>query len=595
MKRALVLSLVVVLGLGVGAFAQLSGSWESSLSFDLGAATFADYIVDLTSTFAMDYTVAGWTFASESGFDLHGFANQAFSVEGQLGAFEFSSKAAFSPAAASVWTYPSITLVNNVPTLCADATPVTFAPKFLSLDATASVSIAGVNASVFVLMDQSNMYVETLNYAFKIGTPVLQTSSVAWTSILTGASGIPNQNGTGAKITLSGSVAGLDITSYTYFNLKESDKRSAFCPELGKRGVFYIPVAGCGVAFTEEYVMFEGLTFGCVEFSAGLKILCTGFDSLKLVANGIDLGGWATLNIGIIFTTNHKGLDLCLTMNELSFSCITVEVGFGDANFGYVVSGPSPGTLKIDSIQIHGFGITTEVGAVTFSSFTELDIYSQLFSAGSDVPRLGIYDWMYLEGNTLAAFAVPFAGISKYTSAVASVCTDGVWSNGGADTPASFQYVQVHDGYFEVVCVATERYKLWEMFQISIDEDACCGGLFGVDIVTYFGDKEKLAAFAYDVLDATDGKNEGAVVTVVVADNSYATYVTQGDADAAMCVDSVAWDTLYISAGTTQLFNWAYTTVEFSVGMGSNLTLNLGAGISAFGWESLDLGFEFTW
>jgi len=605
MKRALVLSLVVVLGLGVGAFAQLSGSWESTLSFDMGAATFADYIVDLTSDFAMDYSLAGWTFGSVSGFDLHGFASQAFSVEGALGAFTFSSSASFAPAFVTVWTYVDL-LTWAAPVavwtpvftdwLCADPLPVTFAPKFLTLNATASVSIAGVTASVYVLMDQSNAYIEWKNYAFQIlqAQPWLaQTSSLVWTQPYGG------QNGTGAKITLTGSVGGIDVTSYTYFNLTEADKRSSFCPEIGKRAYFYIPVAGCTPAFTEEYVMFEGMTFGCVEFSAALKVLCTGFSSFKLVANGIDIGGWATLNAGIIFTTKAKDIDLCLKLNGLTFNCITVEVGFGDAEGGYFTS--SGGPITIENIQIHGFGITTEVGAVTFTSYTELDVYSQLFSAGSDVARLNIYDWMYLDGNDLHAFAIPFAGITKYTAAVASVCINGVWSTA---TPAAFQYVQVTDNWFEIVCFPEYRYRLWEMFQISIDEDACCGGLFGVDILTYFGDKEQLAWVAWNYDDALTGaastpdyiydtgtyKADGAWLSEDEVGTGYATGYIPG------CTDIVYYAAGYTPvASAVQLFNWAYTTVEFSVGMGSNLTLNLGAGISAFGWESLDLGFEFTW
>ena len=42
------------------------------------------------------------------------------------------------------------------------------------------------------------------------------------------------------------------------------------------------------------------------------------------------------------------------------------------------------------------------------------------------------------------------------------------------------------------------------------------------------------------------------------------------------------------------LFNWAETSADLSVGVGSNITLTLGFDISAYGWESLDFGFDFT-
>jgi hypothetical protein len=136
------------------------------------------------------------------------------------------------------------------------------------------------------------------------------------------------------------------------------------------------------------------------------------------------------------------------------------------------------------------------------------------------------------------------------------------------------------------------------MFQITIDEDACCGGLFGVDIVTYFGDLQELVWFAYDIVDATNGK-VGAPVYLLGSAGFVSTQdpAYPEDLEALpLCWDSVAYQAGYADVdGASQLFNWAYTTVEFSVGMGSNLTLNLGAGISAFGWEDLSLGFEFTW
>jgi hypothetical protein len=571
MKRALVLSLVVVLGLGVGAFAQLSGAWESTLSFNMGAVAFPDFIVDLTSTFEIDYTLAGWTFGSASEFDLTGFAAQSFSVEGQLGAFTFESSAAFAPMVVTVFTYPApgsnLTQTPSTAVLCDRiVVATTYAPMFLTLDATASVSIAGVTASAYVYMDQSNITVQNVGYAFTLAG--VQTDSWVLPSY---------NNGTGARITIAGSIGGMDVTSYTYFNLVESNTKSTYCPKIGKAGVFSIATAGCDVVFTEEYVMFQGLTFGCVEIDAALQIFCTGFGSLKLVANGIDIGGWATLNVGIIFTTTSKDLDLCLTLNKLSFSCITVEVGVNSN--GYAES--TGGTLTLENIQIHGFGLTTEVGAVTFTFATELDAYSTQFSTATA--------WKYLYGDAQKAFLVPFAGISDLVAGTDPYCYNGSIIPG---TDTTFQFVMSDAGYYELVCVALDRYKLWEMFKISIDEDACCGGLFGVDVVTYFGDKQTLSYFAYNVVDA--GTNAASTATYLLGTSGW-TAQTANTGDP-LCYDSVAWGSGYADvASAVQLFNWAYTTVAFSVGMGSNLTLNIGAGISAFGWETLDLGFEFTW
>lgn len=559
MKRALVLSLVVVLGLGVGAFAQLTGSWESTLSFNLGATTFSDYIIDLTSTFEIDYTLAGWTFGSASEFDLTGFAAQSFSVEGALGAFTFESSAAFAPVVVTTFTYPqtpSWALCDRI----VEATD--HAPAFLTLDATASVSIAGVTASAYVYMDQSNFLVQNVGYAMMLNG----TQTDSWD--------IPAYyNGTGLKLSIAGSIGGMDVTSYTYFNLFEDDVLSTYCPKIGKAGTFSIAAPGCGVAFTEEYVMFEGMTFGCVEFSAALQIFCDGFGSLKLVANGIDIGGWATFNVGIIFGVDSKDVDLCLTLNSLTFSCITVEVGLGTGNG--TITGSDNATLTVSEISIHGFGFTTEVGSVTFTAATELDKYSKQFSGSSA--------WKYLNGDVMKSYLIPWAGISGIVfGAPGDPC---VPSAPGVDT---YTYVQSGIGYYSLLCLPEYRYQLWEMFKISIDEDACCGGLFGVDITTYFGDLEKLSYVGYIVFPHSG--TAGVIAYLLGSAGILPAAGLQG-----LCYDLVLPYSGYAKTSDVQLFNWAYTTVAFSVGMGSNLTLNLGAGISAFGWETLDLGFEFTW
>jgi len=569
MKRALVLSLVVVLGLGVGAFAQLTGSWESTLSFNLGATTFADYIVDLTSTFEIDYSLSGWTFGSASEFDLTGFSAQSFSVEGALGAFAFESSVAFAPQAVLVWVYPDLVLtLTSTQTasaiLCSWWIPVGLTePMFLTLDATATVNIAGVTASAYVFMDQSNFIVQNDGYAFLLDGNT-QTDSYDLPSY---------PNGVGSKITLSGSIGGIDVTSYTYFNLTESDKLTTYCPAIGKRGVFHIASDGCGVAFTEEYLMFEGLTFGCVEFGAAVKFTCDGFSIFKLLVSGIDIGGWASLNVGINFGVDNKALDLCLTMNKLAFSCITVEIGFG-LDTGYIM-GTETGPLSISDISIHGFSFTTEVGAVTFTASSELDKYSKLFSSATA--------WKYLNGDDENTYLVPWAGISGIVPGSAG--DPCVPSPGSGDT---YTYVQSDASYFSVLCIPEYRYRLWEMFQISIDEDACCGGLFGVDIVTYFGDLQELSYAGYAVFE--QGDTAWAISYLLGLAG-----ITAPAVPTDFCYDQVVTFAEYTEVGATELFNWAYTTVEFSVGMGSNLTLNLGAGISAFGWESLDLGFEFTW
>ena len=117
MKRALVLSLICVLGLALtGLAATLSGSWDTDVTIDPTQSYFADAI-GLVSVLTVIYTVGDWMFTSVTDLDETGWTDQDFSVAGVLGAFTLTSALDFTPAT----------------------------PAFGSWNTTASVSIAGVS------------------------------------------------------------------------------------------------------------------------------------------------------------------------------------------------------------------------------------------------------------------------------------------------------------------------------------------------------------------------------------------------------------------------------------------------------------------
>lgn len=102
MKRALVLSLAVVLGLGFASFAQtLSGEWtlDVSVTTNNPALSFADAL-DFSSSLTVNYEVGGWLFTSYTEFDDAGWADQTFAAGGSLGAWTFDSLVDFAPTGA---------------------------------------------------------------------------------------------------------------------------------------------------------------------------------------------------------------------------------------------------------------------------------------------------------------------------------------------------------------------------------------------------------------------------------------------------------------------------------------------------------------
>jgi hypothetical protein len=101
MKRALVISLICVLGLAFsGLAATLSGSWDTDVTIDPQQTNFNDAI-GIVSVLTVAYTVGDWTFTSVTDLNTGGWTDQDFSVAGVLGAFSLTSSLDFVPADAT--------------------------------------------------------------------------------------------------------------------------------------------------------------------------------------------------------------------------------------------------------------------------------------------------------------------------------------------------------------------------------------------------------------------------------------------------------------------------------------------------------------
>jgi len=113
MKKALVLSLALVFGLGVASFAQtLTGSWDTTIGI-----TPSPVALTIDSELIVTYTVSGWHFTSDTVLDETGWQEQSFDVGGALGAFTIGSTLVFDPTV----------------------------PEFTSWEVTGGLSLAGVS------------------------------------------------------------------------------------------------------------------------------------------------------------------------------------------------------------------------------------------------------------------------------------------------------------------------------------------------------------------------------------------------------------------------------------------------------------------
>jgi hypothetical protein len=563
MKKALVLSLIALFAFGMVSFGQLSGYWSTSITIDPDAAEFGSFFTALGSTLKVDYALSGWTFGSLTGFDRAGFASQKFSAAGAMGAFSFSTSMSFDPAAITEKTYsrwswmqwlmllfshPEYDELIGVCPIPWTATEV--GPMFLNWDVTGTVSIAGVSFEVYVLQDYSAIDVLKVNYLWDVsGRKPVQTDSMAWTS---------DKQGMGWRLKVAGSFGAVNVTSYTYFNLTETDMADEVYSGLyvGKSGEIEV-LTGCEFPFVEEYLLIEGFTFGCASIDIGVSILCTGFSDITFLVKNVSIGGWASFDFAITYGVDYKSISTAITLDALTYDCVELELGFGSGAYGEITDN------VIDSIYVHGIKLVGTWNGVTFTSVTELDAASRLMSTATA--------YSYLNGSEQFGFMVPFVGKSL------------------TGVPL---YNDLNDDLWEIKCVATERYKLWEKFVIDVDADACCGGLFDLTIATYFGDHEVLQWAGYG--EMAKGDREWYITSLYGSPGHAATFTDIAHGAAAAKRDTVSFKTVYKAGDITTLFNWAKTSVDLGVGVGVNVTLTLGFDISVYGWESLDAGFKWA-
>jgi len=218
MKRALVLSLIFAVGLGFAGFAQtLSGTWDTDIILDLTATAWPAGVT-INSEITVDYTVGDWTFSSETDIANGVWNNQDFDFAGVLGAFTISGDIEFDP--------------NT--------------PAFVSLEADASVSIAGV----------------TFGAEFTL---------------------VPN----GTELVLTGSGVAGDVSIDVEITLGD--------------------LVGCDFDF-EAVLITVGFPFCCADITAELSFTCAGFQYVEFCFEGLTIENlpWLTLGACVKFQTDSK-------------------------------------------------------------------------------------------------------------------------------------------------------------------------------------------------------------------------------------------------------------------------------------------------
>ena len=606
--RRIVAVLVACGVLGTLGFAQtLTGEWDMTLSiwpsprsippgaWTLWACGDNETGITVASDLTLNYVICAWTFSSVSGFDMMGFSSQKFTAEGVLGALTFSSTMNFIPAAVTAylnrwegfdvdWEYREI-YGDEAPywayydECCRwRHIPKEWAPKFDDWTVEASLDFAGVSVGALFFLERGN-YDKTY-YGYFYGTAPWEIASdlgAHWVQTKSMTTCTTYQNGAGWKFTLSGSVNGCTITSYTYFNLYEYDYDLYMAIlgatltdySLAKSGEYEISVA-CGTGaeccpgFTEEYLLLEGLSFCCgMTVDAALKMTCSGFDSFKVLFNDIPfLCCGITFDFLVDFSLTSKSVSLKPKV-AVGEDCLLFDVGvdFEDAT--------------ITGLSIYGLTYKCELAdCLKFTVDTSFD-------------------------TTMHKIKSPIVGRWDPSPVPAIVC-----SNITEDNPPPVDG-QTGEGWYEIYCWKAEYWEVFESLKVEACLPGCCGGEATIEATTYFGKPYRLDFCGAAYWDGTDwsygwadydgtDKLSKLIGTPEEVERGEA-LITEADlpsvtASKTKLVKKAHYDPI---SGNT-LFGWCETDVSVSVPISTNISITADLGFSVYGWENLDLGFTFS-
>jgi len=615
MKKALVMTFVLVLGLGFAAFADgtLSGVWDTDISLYPAASEFSDFIKSFTSEVDVDYSIGGFVFGVESTFGLPGFTGLDFDIDGALGAFTIGFDIDFSPMVLKEKTivydelaYSSSSCIGaSHPSWSFEKTVLatTYTAGFDDLTADMSVSIAGVSLeALFYLKGNGNVADVTYgSYLWNI-IPYSYTtnndSNYSQTGSVTVAA--TTKVGGGWKLTGSGSFGGATLTARVFFNLQDDwgdyngmmgyyGYTTYVADTFLESGDWALVCGDCISRFTGLTLLLEDVSFGCTSFSAGVEFDCCGFEWAKFLIEDVSLGCCWDLNFDLLIT--FTPLDKTLSLDPditIANACFTIDAA---------VVADTTGDFEIQGIDIYAVGLTYSWNGITFTSDTSFDIAKH--------PILGS---AYYSGVVYSPTKMWVWQPDRHmTEATFTVADDGTCT---LDADPDYAVEPNGTGYYVLTGISCEKAEAWEKLVIDVDGDTCCGGLFDLTAAIYMGDVYKLtdlegwywytAAGTHSYVD-TPVHFYGDAASAPTEPTYTTAWQAGTDCDCCPCeegcsftIDNVDWNKTWGTTDTERLFDWIETDVDVVFGVGSNFDLTFGFDITCWGWEDFTFGFEFT-
>lgn len=318
MKKALVISFLLVAGLGLAAFAgPLSGSWCVYTGFaEFQPVSMLYFESDVT----LDYTTCGWTFSTTAVIEKHGFSNLYFEASGSVGAFGFYGVLDFIPQT----------------------------PSFKFMAGAANLSIAGMTVYAIGVLSNANA-----------ATALDPDNGIGYNVGAFGDAGVCSV-WVEAQFNLATTIGDLYDYGYDYV----VGELLSFHRCTGAKSIGYdVLQTGCNPAWTglDVYVEFP---FACMDLITKVNFGCQyGFEKVCFELDDLCLGiDWLLLD----------DLNICFEVQTKTV-CAEIEIVVGDCvcitPYLSLMDSGTAGLVQITGISLDAVSIDYDMGqGVTFKA-----------------------------------------------------------------------------------------------------------------------------------------------------------------------------------------------------------------------------------
>jgi hypothetical protein len=388
MKKALVLSLAVVLGLGVASFAQtFDGSWSTDISFTIPGNVLT--VDSLTSALEVNYNISGWTFGFNTLVGMAGLFDLYVDITGSMGAFTFSSFIDFDTAPAA----------------------------FVDWENVVQVSIAGVDVYGAFALQMFDDATPAYGSGWAIGGHGVAGMVEVWAQ---------------ANFNLSGGITHYFVWSHpeTFYGFDYmTDWQTYFdCYSLTwAYGDWAVQTNSCVSTWSAFYFLAKA-PLACMDLIINTSFTCAGWVGITFGLNNIDLGaGWFQLDdLNITFTPTSKTVSTDFTLTFGSWVCVKP---YFDLN--------QVGLNVIEGITLRALTLSFEYNGVTLKA-------GELFAATNQIYTGFTKDGALTDTQCFVPNADEFVGIFYSSDACCGGALDAsfvTFFDAGSQLTGIFDYV----------------------------------------------------------------------------------------------------------------------------------------------------------